>query len=193
MITTNLCSSVVNGSRGIVQDLVFEEGAKLPALPLIVWTEIDTYTGPSFFPNGSGRDKWFPIRPITHTWWSNKKKGTDVEVETMDGNDWEENSRTMLPMKLCWALTIWKAQGQTMRSKIVLHLGSKEKDHGLTYTAFSRATRFSNVGIYDGFATIRITDKIKQQGKMEGRIREEKRYQKIIEKTRNQYGNSGNA
>ena len=69
MITTNLCSSVVNGSRGIVQDLVFEEGAKLPALPLIVWTEIDTYTGPSFFPNGSGRNKWFPIRPITHTWW----------------------------------------------------------------------------------------------------------------------------
>ena len=79
---------MVNGSRGIVQDLVFEEGVQLPAFPLIVWTEIDTYTGPSFFPNDSGQEKWFPIRPITHTWLSNLKKGTNVEVETMDGKDW---------------------------------------------------------------------------------------------------------
>ena len=173
---------------------MFEEGAQLPALPLIVWTEIDTYTGLSLFPNDSSRDKWFPVRPITHTWWSNKKKGTDVEVQTRDERNWEESSRTMLPMKLCWALTIWNAQGQTIRSKIVLHLGSKEKDHGLTYTAFSRATRFSDIKIYDGFATIRRTDKIKQQVKMEGRIKEEEKYQKIVEKTqnRNRNGDSGN-
>ena len=39
-----------------------------------------------------------------------------------------------------------KVQGQTIRSKIVLHLGKEEKEHGLKYTAFSRATRFGNVG-----------------------------------------------
>ena len=48
MITTNLCSSVINGSGGIIQDFVFESGATLPALPTIVWTETETYTGPSF-------------------------------------------------------------------------------------------------------------------------------------------------
>ena len=58
----------------------------------------------------------------------------------------------MLPIRLSWAVKIWKAQGQTLRStKIVLHLGKDEKEHGLTFTGFSRATRFSDVSIFDGF------------------------------------------
>ena len=89
----------------------------------------------------------------------------------------------MLPMKLSWALAIWKAQGQTIKSKFVLHLGDKEKDHGLTYTAFSRATRFSDVGIYDGVTTARLTDKIRNQGKMESRLKEEVRYREKIRQT----------
>ena len=46
-----------------------------------------------------------------------------------DNNDHQENSRKMLPIRLSWALTIWKAQGQTIRTKIVLHLGKDEKEH----------------------------------------------------------------
>ena len=57
----------------------------------------------------------------------------------------------MLPIRLSWALINWKAQGQTIRTKIVLHLGKDEKEHGLTFTGFSRATRFSDVSIFDGF------------------------------------------
>ena len=45
IITTNLCNSIVNGSRGVIKDIVYEKGKKAPDLPAIVWTEIDTYNG----------------------------------------------------------------------------------------------------------------------------------------------------
>ena len=90
----------------------------------------------------------------------------------------------MLPLRLSWALTILKAQGQTIRSKSVLYLGKLEKEHGLTYTAFSRATKFSDVGIFDGFESTRFTHKIPQQSKMGPRLAEEKRYRKVIEHAR---------
>lgn len=34
-----------------------------------------------------------------------------------------------------------------------MHLGKDEKKHGLTYTAFSRVTRFSDIGIAAGFTS----------------------------------------
>ena len=89
----------------------------------------------------------------------------------------------MLPIKLSWALTIWKSQGQTIRSKIVLHLGKDEVEHGLTYTAFSRATRFSDVGIYDGCEISRFTRKIPQNTKVISRGAEERRLDGVVEKT----------
>ena len=92
-----------------------------------------------------------------------------------DNNDYEENIRKMLPIRLSWwALTIWKAQGQTIRTKIVLHLGKDEKEHGLTYTAFSRATRFRDVGMFDGFEASRFLIKIPMHKKMGPRLAEEK-------------------
>jgi hypothetical protein len=81
-------------------------------------------------------------------------------------------------------LTIWKAQGQTITSKIVLNLGKDEQEHGLTYTGFSRATRFSDVGIFDGFEESRFTKKIARHGKMKPRLLEERRYDTLIEKTK---------
>ena len=36
---------------------------------------------------------------------------------------------------------------------MVVHLGKDEKKHGLTYTAFSRVTRFSDIGIAAGFTS----------------------------------------
>ena len=56
----------------------------------------------------------------------------------------------MLPMRLSWAMNIWKLHGQTIRNKLVLHLGSKEKEQSITFTAFSCAIRFQDIGCYDG-------------------------------------------
>ena len=58
-----------------------------------------------------------------------------------------ENSRNMLPLKLTWAWTIWKVQGQTIKGKMVINLCQQEKTHGLTYVAFSRATELQNIGL----------------------------------------------
>ena len=41
-----------------------------------------------------------------------------------------------LELHLSYAWTIWKAQGQTIETKIVVVIGDKEREHGLTYTSF---------------------------------------------------------
>jgi len=49
----------------------------------------------------------------------------------------------MVPLRLSYAWTIWKSQGQTIRNKVAVMLGDKEKEHGLSYTAFSRVKKAS--------------------------------------------------
>ena len=56
-----------------------------------------------------------------------------------------------------------------MRSAVVmLNLGKKEMDHGLTYLAVSRATQFKNIGIRGGVTVrkkIRLVFNIKHYEK----------------------------
>jgi len=66
-----------------------------------------------------------------------------------EGDDLVTHTRTMVPLKLRFAwTTMWKkVQGQTFDSKIVLHLGKHEKEHGIAYTGTLdslRVTRFSD-------------------------------------------------
>ena len=89
----------------------------------------------------------------------------------------------MLPLKLCWAWTIWKAQGQTIKGKVVADISSKEREHGLTYTAFSRVTVFSNFGLYSGISHQRLVQKILQHKKMQPRIDEEQRLSRLADLT----------
>mgnify|MGYP005698177475 CR=1 FL=1 len=76
----------------------------------------------------------------------------------------------MLPLLLAWAWTIWKSQGQTILTKIVMNLGANEKEHGLSYVAFSRATKLSNIGITGGMAGNCLTTTVK---KMKNRLEED--------------------
>jgi hypothetical protein len=56
----------------------------------------------------------------------------------------------MIPLHLSYAWTIWKAQGQTIETKVVVVIGDKESgEHGLTYISFF-STRASGIGIDDG-------------------------------------------
>ncbi len=98
------------------------------------------YAGPTFFSENESRKQWVPMYPIT---------GEDKSL-----------SRTMLPLRLAWAWTIWKAQGQTIRGKVVIKLGKSEREHGLSYVAFSRATRLSNIGIIGWMDGPRLASKI---------------------------------
>jgi hypothetical protein len=95
----------------------------------------------------------------------------------------------MLPLKLAWAWTIWKLQGQTFTGPVVLHLGNKEADHGLTYVAFSRAQVLSKVGIAEGIVMEeRLCQKIRDHKKMKPRIRDEKRLDRLAIKTARRLG-----
>ena len=92
-------------------------------------------------------------------------------------------SREMFPLRVCYAWTIWKAQGQTIRGKVVVDIGSREADHGLTYTAFSRCQRFSNIGIQGGFPYNRISTMIRSQKKLKERLKEEQRLNTLSRET----------
>ena len=87
----------------------------------------------------------------------------------------------MLPLKLYWTWIIWKAQGMTIKNKAVVSLTDREKEHGLTYVALSRVTKFSNLGIKDiqGLSKNRLCRKIHLHPKMKKRLIEEERLCKI--------------
>jgi hypothetical protein len=56
-----------------------------------------------------------------------------------------------------------------------MNLSNKEKENGLTYTGFSRATKLSNIGIIGGLSLERFTKKIRNHKKMKPRREEERR------------------
>ena len=92
-------------------------------------------------------------------------------------------TRTQLPLQLAWCWTIWKAQGQTYRNKVVIDLDKKEPDHGVTYVALSRATKFENIGIMGGITEERFIKCVRDHKKMKPRLAEEKRLALLEEAT----------
>ena len=101
---------------------------------------------------------WVPIYPTTSEWSTPSTKKDDSMTN--------HSPRTMVPLKLCYAWTIWKAQGQTIRGKVVVDLGKTEKEHGLSYTAFSRVTRFNDIGVIGGLSRDRLIGKVRNHSKM---------------------------
>jgi hypothetical protein len=59
-------------------------------------------------------------------------------------------SQMMLPIGLARAWTIWKAQGQNIWRNVLMTLGIKEGEHGLSYVIFFTLEKFSTVGILGG-------------------------------------------
>ena len=66
-----------------------------------------------------------------------------------------------------------------MTGKVVVVMGDREKEHGLTYVAFSRVTNFKNLGIECGISLERFTKKIREHRKMAPRIAEESRLREL--------------
>ena len=169
VMTCNVCqqAGLCNGATGNVKDLVYDEDVLPPRLPKFVWVDFDDkYKGPSFFPGNDSRRGWFPVHPIMATEWTPSSR---------ENRGYEEHSRTMLPLSLAWAWTVWKSQGQTLKDKVVCELGSKEPEAGITYTAFSRVTKMVNFGVIGGLTLDRLTTTIKNHAKFPGRIKEEQR------------------
>jgi hypothetical protein len=92
-----------------------------------------TYNGPTLwqtepqpgFPDGV---PIIPIAPMKTTWQTHSKT----------------YSRTQLPLRLAWAVTVHKSQGLTI-PKMRLALGRREFSSGLTFVALSRVKELNNL------------------------------------------------
>ena len=170
LVTKNIWqqAGLCNGASVIVVDMIFDR--EYNATDLATCAIVDfgsSYTGPSFYgQNEQEKRGWVPISPVVVQW------------NTVKNGETRTSSRKMFPFRLCYAWTIWKAQGQTIRGKVVVHLGKDEKEHGLTYTAFSRVTKFSDIGTAGGFTAERLTSKIRRNKKVKPRILEERKLKK---------------
>jgi ATP-dependent DNA helicase PIF1 len=101
--------------------------------------EFDSYSGPVFSPDlgnsGSVPSRCVPVFASTHKFLLGKA----------------ECSRTQFPVRLGYAVTVYKSQGMTL-DKIVIRLPSK-KDFalGLSYVAISRVKKLSGLLFETGF------------------------------------------
>lgn len=80
---------------------------------------------------------------ITATEWKKKAYAYDEKEDKLDEAD--AGSFTQIPVKLAWAITAHKSQGQTIGSACVLELESQSRTHGQAYVALSRVRSFDDL------------------------------------------------
>ena len=135
-------------------------------MPEAIFIEFDYYTGPKFFSENDHRHNWIPINAF---------------------NAYRKHyctNRIKYPIRLSYALTIHKSQGQTIQ-KAVIDLGKKEQSLGLTFVALSRLKNFKDFLIKP--FTLERLNKISQSISLKPRLDEEKRIYQIVHKTLNEF------
>ncbi len=93
-------------------------------------------------------------------------------------------SRSQFSIRLAYALTIHKGQGQTLK-RIIVELGKKEATLGLTIVALSRVKNVNDFLIHP-FPLDGLT-RIKNSSLLEGRVKEENRPNNIVKNTLSKY------
>ena len=150
---------LVNGANGFVRDIIYSNDGDTTAFPIVVLVEFENYTGPKFFDSADFRHNWIPINQIT------------LFCKIVNG------SRTQFPLRLAYALTIHKSQGQTL-DKVIIDLGKKEMSLGITFVALSRVRKFTDF-LIKPFCLDRLI-KIKNSIMLKPRQDEEKRIENLI-------------
>lgn len=159
-----LIKGLVNGSLGQVEDVLWEPGAERSDLPIAVLVSCGSYTGPTLWRTEPrrGYPDGLPVVPI-------------VPFKATFDNGGKTMSRTQVPIRLAWAVTIHKSQGLTLdRAKI--GLGKREFANGLTFVALSRVrsldalmltdtVNFNRVEKFSGKAyQLRMEDRARRYG-----------------------------
>ena len=96
-----------------------------PNLPVAVLVHFPAYSGPAFLHECS---KCIPVPPKVFEWMA----------------DGKYLSRQQSPLRLRYAMTIHKSQGQTL-TKAVVHLGKGERVAGCTFVATSRVKSIHDI------------------------------------------------
>ena len=167
MPTCNLWQEVglCNGATGVVQDLIFHPDRPPPCLPIAALVQFPHYTGPAFLQTDCHT---VPIPPHVFEWES----------------DGQRLSRQQLPLRLRYAITIHKSQGQTL-AQVVVDLGKAERAEGCSYVALSRVRSLQNVVLQPiAFQRLQLVGKSKQ---IQERLREEERLRNLAQSTALQY------
>ena len=172
-LTTNINPQcrLTNGVKGIIKNIVYQKGNRPNIdLPSFVVVHFPDFIGPQFFCQAA-YNNYLPIAPISTS------------------SDDFRFKRTQLPLRLSYALTIHKSQGQTLEQAVV-DLGSKELTAGLTFVALSRVRHINNLAIFD-FPYDRFK-KIENSSLLKRRLEEEKRYEELSKKTIDEWENRMN-
>jgi ATP-dependent DNA helicase PIF1 len=158
MLTSNLWTEagLVNGSTGIVEDILFEEQGP-PALPAAVFIEFKKYNRPTI-KSRKGKEV-VPIAPIKRSW------------EDKNGNSC---SRTQIPICLTWAITVHKSQGLTLE-KACIDIGAKEFAAGLTFVVLSQIRTLNDLCLkqfnFDRLQRIKNGKRLNERKDEEERLR----------------------
>ncbi|XP_057833467.2 uncharacterized protein LOC131044209 [Cryptomeria japonica] len=152
MLLANLWIEVglVNGSIGLVKNIIYKLNTKPPDLPKFVIVHFQNYKGPpwdTLHPND------IPITPITR------------------------GRHTQILLTTAWAITIHKSQGLTL-DKATIDIGNTEKQ-GLTFTTISRVTSIDGIRIHPPFSFERYA-KMQKSAFTTIRKKEEARLQKLL-------------
>ena len=141
-------AGLMNGARGVVVGIVFQDGHPPPALPLYVVVDFPGYRGRPFWDD---HPTWVPVPPVS------RRSKRSVSLE-----------RRQLPLRLAWALTVHKSQGLTCPEGIVVDLHSSSATRlpaaspGLAFVAFTRVTAWGRMGFrslpsFGDFLAVRAT------------------------------------
>jgi Helitron helicase-like domain at N-terminus/PIF1-like helicase len=133
MHTANLWveHGIVNGSMGTVEDIGWSIGADPKTdMPSVIMVKFDHYNGPSYEEGSST----VPIFPTCHEF-------TYKKVPC---------SRTMFPLRVSFAITVYKGQGLTI-PRAVVEFGPKDFALGLSYVAVSRVKSLNHLIFPSGF------------------------------------------
>ena len=132
-----------------------------PNLPVAVLVHFHRYSGPAFL---DACPKCIPVPPRVFEWMA----------------DGKHLSRQQVPLRLRYAMTIHKSQGQTL-TKAVVDLGKGERVAGCTFVATSRVR-----SIHDIVFEPMTFDRLKAIGRSKGmqkQLEAEERLKVLAEKT----------
>ena len=167
MLTSNLWQEVglCNGDTGVVEDLLFHPDRPPPCLPIAALVHFTNYTSPAFL---ATNPETVPIPPHLFEWES----------------DGQRLSTQQLPLRLRYAMTIHKSQGQTL-PQVAVDLGKAEKAAGSSFVAISRVRSLQNLVLQPmSFQRLQAIGKNKQ---LQERLREEERLRNLAEVTALRY------